>query len=81
MLGTISQLNHKKITCTDTAQSRCLTEAAVVAGCLSQYDTECTCTSPAFRDAVQVCLKDACTADDAESMIELYQTKCLRITS
>ncbi|OKP10810.1 hypothetical protein PENSUB_3630 [Penicillium subrubescens] len=61
--------------------NRCLTEAAAVAGCISQYDTACTCTSPAFRDTVQVCLKDACTAEDAEGMINLFRTNCARVTS
>ncbi|GLI79965.1 hypothetical protein PoHVEF18_008313 [Penicillium ochrochloron] len=56
--------------------NRCLTEAAVVAGCISQYDTACTCTSPAFRDTVQVCLKDACTAEDAEEALELHEERC-----
>ncbi|CEJ61160.1 hypothetical protein PMG11_09700 [Penicillium brasilianum] len=49
--------------------NQCLNEGSAVAGCLSQYDTDCTCTSPAFRDTVQMCLTLACTADDAASMI------------
>ncbi|KAJ5485607.1 hypothetical protein N7539_005595 [Penicillium diatomitis] len=44
--------------------NRCLNEGAIVAGCLSQWDTDCTCTSPAFRDALQKCLTDSCTPDD-----------------
>lgn len=53
-----------------TSQSRCLSEGAAVAGCISQFDTDCTCVSPAFKDAVQMCLTDACTAKDAESKID-----------
>lgn len=50
-------------------QNRCLTEAAVVAGCASQFDSDCTCPSTAFKDALATCLKDACTPEDAESKI------------
>lgn len=50
-------------------QIRCLSEGAVVAGCLSYIDTKCTCVSPAFKDAVMTCLTDACTKDDLAGMI------------
>ncbi|KAJ5369115.1 uncharacterized protein N7496_008875 [Penicillium cataractarum] len=56
--------------------NRCLSEGSAVAGCISQYDTACTCTSPAFRDAVQMCLELACTADDAAMALELHEERC-----
>ena len=61
----------------NTSQNRCLSEGAAVAGCISQFDTDCTCVSPAFKAAVQVCLKDACTAEDAKRKIDfVLNTVC-----
>lgn len=51
-------------------QNQCLSEGAAVAGCASQFDTDCTCTSPAFKDTVKMCLEYACTAEDAERKID-----------
>ncbi|KAJ5438054.1 uncharacterized protein N7458_009052 [Penicillium daleae] len=56
--------------------TRCLTEAAVVAGCISQYDSVCTCPSPAFRDAMKMCLDYSCTAEDATMAQELHKERC-----
>ncbi|KAJ5234751.1 uncharacterized protein N7469_003919 [Penicillium citrinum] len=56
--------------------NRCLTEAAVVAGCASQFDSDCTCPSTAFKDALATCLKDACTPEDAETAGQLHQDRC-----
>ncbi|OQE17581.1 hypothetical protein PENSTE_c020G10425 [Penicillium steckii] len=56
--------------------NRCLTEAAVVSGCASQFDNECTCPSTAFKDATATCLKAACTADDAQMAGQLHQQRC-----
>ncbi|KAF7718929.1 Uncharacterized protein PECH_006270 [Penicillium ucsense] len=56
--------------------NRCLNEGAIVAGCLSQWDTDCTCTSPAFRDALQKCLTDSCTADDITAAGEVHKERC-----
>jgi hypothetical protein len=41
-----------------------MSEAAVVAGCASSLDTDCTCPSAAFKDALGSCLQYACTEDD-----------------
>ncbi|KAJ5676196.1 hypothetical protein N7462_009093 [Penicillium macrosclerotiorum] len=56
--------------------NHCLTEAAAVAGCISQYDTKCTCTSPAMRDTTDKCLKAACTKEDGEAALALHQKRC-----
>ncbi|KAJ5815696.1 hypothetical protein N7474_007473 [Penicillium riverlandense] len=56
--------------------SRCLDEGAAVAGCISVIDYKCTCTSPAFRDTVQACLKYACTAEDAVEAGKLHEERC-----
>ncbi|KAJ5386901.1 hypothetical protein N7509_009442 [Penicillium cosmopolitanum] len=55
---------------------RCLSEAASVAGCISAYDNKCTCPSPAFKDTLTICLKDACTPEDAQVAGELHVERC-----
>jgi hypothetical protein len=45
-----------------------MSEAAVVAGCASSVDTDCTCPSTAFKDALGSCLQCACTEDDITGM-------------
>ncbi|CAG8207520.1 unnamed protein product [Penicillium salamii] len=44
--------------------TRCLSEAAAVAGCISSVDYKCTCPNTAFKDTLGTCMKSACTADD-----------------
>jgi hypothetical protein len=50
---------------------QCLSESAAVAGCVSAYDNKCTCPSVAFKDTLTVCLKDACTPEDAQGTYNL----------
>lgn len=52
---------------------RCLSEAASVAGCISAYDNKCTCPSPAFKDTLTICLKDACTPEDAQGKSKFFE--------
>ncbi|KAJ5618075.1 hypothetical protein N7537_003189 [Penicillium hordei] len=56
--------------------NRCLSEASVVAGCVSSVDYECTCPSEAFKDALGTCLKDSCTSDDLTAAGELHKERC-----
>ncbi|KAJ5716310.1 hypothetical protein N7493_008221 [Penicillium malachiteum] len=56
--------------------NRCLNEAAGVAGCLSQWDTDCTCPSQAFKDTISTCLKDACTDADLADAEALHEERC-----
>ncbi|KAJ6110087.1 hypothetical protein N7486_002322 [Penicillium sp. IBT 16267x] len=55
----------------------CLNEAALVAGCTSQYDHTCTCPSKAFMDTLGTCLTDACTDADLEMAKKLHQERCV----
>lgn len=50
-------------------QNRCLSEAAVVAGCISSIDFECTCPSEAFKDTLGKCLEVSCTPDDLTGIL------------
>ncbi|KAJ5702386.1 hypothetical protein N7488_009934 [Penicillium malachiteum] len=59
-----------------TCLNRCLNEAAEVAGCASQWDTECTCPSIPFKDTVSTCIKDACTDADLAAAESLHQERC-----
>ncbi|KAJ6028082.1 hypothetical protein N7540_003658 [Penicillium herquei] len=65
---------------TDDSPSRCLNqclnEAAAVAGCASQWDTACTCPSPAFKDTLGYCLKAACTDADVAAAGSLHEERC-----
>ncbi|KAJ5990621.1 hypothetical protein N7499_011169 [Penicillium canescens] len=55
---------------------RCMSEAADVAGCASSVDTECTCPSAAFKDALGSCLQHSCTEDDITAAGELHKERC-----
>ncbi|KAJ5921192.1 hypothetical protein N7466_009518 [Penicillium verhagenii] len=46
--------------------NQCLNEAALVAGCTSQWDHDCTCPSKAFKDTLGTCVTDICTSADLE---------------
>ncbi|KAJ5287174.1 hypothetical protein N7478_002860 [Penicillium angulare] len=56
--------------------NQCLTEAAIVSGCISQYDSDCTCPSNAFRNALSTCLNDACTEADIADAKQLHVERC-----
>ncbi|KAJ5084086.1 hypothetical protein NUU61_008665 [Penicillium alfredii] len=56
--------------------THCLTEGAAVAGCTSYLDLKCTCPSPAFKDALGVCLKDVCEKKDLEAAKQLHVKRC-----
>ncbi|KAJ5888640.1 hypothetical protein N7495_008681 [Penicillium taxi] len=56
--------------------NRCLTEAAAVAGCISQYDTKCTCPSAAFKDTLGDCINTSCTPADLQDALTLHTQRC-----
>ncbi|KAF4768405.1 hypothetical protein N7455_000132 [Penicillium solitum] len=56
--------------------NRCLSEAAVVAGCISTVDYKCTCPSKAFKDTLGKCLEVSCTPDDLTAAGELHKERC-----
>ncbi|KAJ5151249.1 uncharacterized protein N7482_010501 [Penicillium canariense] len=62
--------------CISPCLNHCLNESAMVAGCISQYDTDCTCPSVAFKDNMQMCLKIDCTPEDAEKALDLHKERC-----
>ncbi|KAJ5206652.1 hypothetical protein N7491_002733 [Penicillium cf. griseofulvum] len=56
--------------------NRCLTDAADVAGCISQFDFECTCPSPAFKETLGTCLEISCTPEDLTVAGQLHKERC-----
>ncbi|KAJ5523461.1 hypothetical protein N7513_013005 [Penicillium frequentans] len=54
----------------------CLNEAALVAGCTSQWDHTCTCPSKPFMDTLGTCLTDSCTDEDLTMAKKLHQERC-----
>ncbi|EPS29377.1 hypothetical protein PDE_04326 [Penicillium oxalicum 114-2] len=72
---TAAEIAHK-VTEVSTCLNRCLNEGAAVAGCISQWDTDCTCTSPAFKDTVQMCLTISCTPNDVTAAGEVHKERC-----
>ncbi|KAJ5591534.1 uncharacterized protein N7459_001903 [Penicillium hispanicum] len=62
--------------CTCYPHNQCLSEGALVAGCASSVDYDCTCPSEAFKDAMQTCLEAACTDDDKKDAGELHKERC-----
>ncbi|KIY45473.1 hypothetical protein FISHEDRAFT_61188 [Fistulina hepatica ATCC 64428] len=60
----------------DTCVIDCAESAVADSDCTSFTDLSCVCTSTAYQEAVEECLKANCTAADYQTALELQAEEC-----
>ncbi|KAH9856872.1 hypothetical protein C2E23DRAFT_461637 [Lenzites betulinus] len=55
----------------------CIAASGSHDGCRPPIDTKCVCGNPLFTQVTLPCVEDQCTADDVDTILQLYVDFCV----